>query len=153
MLYSGMIGLPENLVLNVKNKSHAITAQLVVPKDGAEGVILVQGGAFGGWSIYAKNGRPNYCYNLLGLQYFKVEGEKQIPAGEHQVRMEFDYDGGGLGKGGTISLYIDGDKTGDGRIERTTPIVFSLDDKTDVGSDRCTPVSVDVRPAYTTLAL
>jgi len=143
MLYSGMIGLPENIVLNVKNKSHAVTAKVVIPKDGAKGVILAQGGVFGGWSIYAKEGRPTYCYNLLGLQYSKIEGKKQIPAGEHQVRMEFAYDGGGLGKGGTVSLYIDGEKTGEGRLDRTAPNLFSLDDKTDVGSDRCTPVSDD----------
>ena len=67
MLYSGMIGLPENVVLNLKNKSHAITAQLVIPKDGARGVIVAQGGEFGGWSLYTKDGRPTYCYNLLGL--------------------------------------------------------------------------------------
>ena len=143
MLYSGMIGLPENVVLNLKNKSHAITAQLVIPKDGARGVIVAQGGEFGGWSLYTKDGRPTYCYNLLGLQYSKIEGKKPIPAGEHQVRMEFAYDGGGLGKGATISLYIDGEKTGEGRIDRSTPMIFSLDDKTDVGSDRCTPVSDD----------
>ena len=143
MLYSGMIGLPENVVLNLKNKSHTITAQLVIPKDGARGVIVAQGGEFGGWSLYTKDGRPTYCYNLLGLQYSKIEGKKKIPAGEHQVRMEFAYDGGGLGKGATISLYIDGEKTGEGRIDRSTPMIFSLDDKTDVGSDRCTPVSDD----------
>ena len=143
MLYSGMIGLPENIVLNVKNKSHAVTAQVVVPKDGARGVIVVQGGMFGGWSIYAKDGRPIYCYNLLGLQRFKIEGKTPIPAGEHQVRMEFAYDGGGLGKGGTVSLYMDGKKTGEGRIDRSTPMAFSLDDKTNVGSDRGTPVSDD----------
>ena len=147
MLYSGMRGLAENIVLNVKNKSHAVTAQVVVPEDGAKGVILAQGGMFGGWSLYAKDGRPTYCYNLLGLQRFKIEGEKPIPAGEHQVRMEFAYDGGGMAKGGTVSLYIDGEKTGEGRVDRTQPMVFSLDDKTDVGSDRCTPVSDDYDPA------
>ena len=119
------------------------TAQLVVPDGGAQGVIIAQGGLLGGWSIYAKDGRPAYCYNLLGLQRFKIEGDTQIPAGEHQVRMEFAYDGGGLAQGGTVSLYIDGQKTGEGRVDRTEPMVFSLDDKTDVGSDRCTPVSDD----------
>jgi arylsulfatase len=143
MLYSGMSGLPENIVLNVKNKSHALTAQVVVPEDGAKGVILAQGGVFGGWSLYTRDGRPIYCYNLLGLQYSKIEGKNQIPAGEHQVRMEFAYDGGGLGKGGTVSLYIDGEKTGEGRLDRTQAMIFSMDDKTDVGSDRCTPVSDD----------
>jgi hypothetical protein len=145
MLYSGMRGLGENLVLNIKNKSHAVTAQLVVPDDGATGVILAQGGMFGGWSLYTKDGCPAYCYNLLGLQQFTIQGEKQIPAGEHQVRMEFAYDGGGLALGGTVSLYVDGEKNGEGRVERTVPMVFSLDDKTDVGGDRGTPVTDDYR--------
>ena len=143
ILYSGMRSLGENQILNIKNKSHALTAQVVVPKGGAKGVIFAQGGEFGGWSFYTKGGRPTYCYNLLGVQHFKVEGKDQIPAGEHQVRMEFAYDGGGLAKGGTVSLYIDSKKTGEGRVERTQPIVFSLDDKADVGSDNLTPVSDD----------
>jgi arylsulfatase len=147
MLYSGMRGLPENAVLNTKNKSHAVTAQLIVPDDGAKGVILAQGGLFGGWSIYAKDGLPAYHYNFLGLQRFTIEGTTPIPAGKHQVRMEFAYDGGGMAKGGTVTLYIDGDKVGEGRVDMTEPIVFSLDDKTDVGSDRGTPVSDDYSSA------
>ena len=143
MLYSGMIGLPENIVLNVKNKSHAVTAQVVIPKGGARGVIVAQKGMFGGWSLYAKDGRPVYHYNLLGLQYSKIEGNRQIPEGQHQVRMEFAYDGGGLGKSGAVSLYIDGEKTGEERLDRTTPNLFSLDDKTNVGCDRGTPGSDD----------
>ena len=94
--------LTENSVVVIKNKSHAVTAQIVVPDGGAEGVIVAQGGAFGGWSLYLKDGRPAYCYNLFGLQRFKVHGETAVSAGEHQVRMEFAYDGGGLGKGGTV---------------------------------------------------
>ena len=143
LLFPGMRGLAENIVLNIKNKSHAVTAQIVVPDGGAEGVIIAQGGLFGGWSLYTKGGRPVYCYNLFGLQRFKIESDKTIPAGEHQVRMEFDYDGGGLAKGGNVSLFIDGEKTGEGRVERTEPMVFSGDDKTDIGSDRGTPVSDD----------
>src|SRR4029078_4247480 len=88
--------------------SHAVTAQIVVPDGGAEGVIVAQGGAFGGWSLYLKDGRPAYCYNLFGLQRFKVHGEAPVSPGEHQVRMEFAYDGGGLGKGGTESHNVDG---------------------------------------------
>ena len=126
MLYSGMIGLPENIILNTKNKSHAVTAEVVVPKDGASGVIFAQGGMFGGWNIYAKDGYPTYCYNLYGLTRTKIKGTKQIPAGDHQVRMEFTYDGGGLGKGATIALFVDGEKIGEGRLERSTPMVFSL---------------------------
>ena len=99
MLYGGMGRLTEASILNIKNKSHAVTAEVEVPESGAEGVIIAQGGAFAGWSLYAKDGKPRYCYNLLGLQRFTIEGETAIPAGTHQVRMEFGYDGGGLAKG------------------------------------------------------
>src|SRR5262249_37732303 len=110
LLFGGMGRLTENTVLNLKNKSHAITAQLSVPEAGASGASVARGGAFGGWSLSANDGRPTYCYNLLGLERTKVEGETAIPAGEHQVRMEFAYDGGGPAKGGNIALYLDGTK-------------------------------------------
>jgi arylsulfatase A-like enzyme len=146
MLFSGMRGLAENIVLNVKNKSFAVTAQVVVPDGGARGVIIAQGGMFGGWSLYARDGRPVYCYNLFGIQRFKIEGDSPIPPGEHQVRMEFAYDGGGLGRGGTVTLYVDGDQAGQGRVDRTQPMIFSADDKTDVGTDLGTRVSDDYGP-------
>jgi arylsulfatase len=143
LLFGGMGRLSENSVLALKNKSHAVTAQLTVPEDGAQGVIVAQGGAFGGFSLYLHEGRPAYCYNLFGLQRFKVYGEKPIPAGEHQVRMEFTYDGGGLGKGGDVALYLDGERVGDGHVDGTVPMLFSADETTDVGSDSATPVSDD----------
>jgi arylsulfatase A-like enzyme len=146
LLFGGMGRLSENSVVVVKNKSHAVTAQLVVPDGGVQGVIVAQGGAFGGWSLYASEGRPAYCYNLFGLQRFKVYGEQPIPAGEHQVRMEFAYDGGGLAKGGTVTLYVDGGRAGEGRVEGTVPMAFSADETTDVGSDSATPVSDDYGP-------
>jgi arylsulfatase A-like enzyme len=146
LLFGGMGRLTENSVVVTKNKSHSITAQIVVPDGGAQGVIVAQGGAFGGFSLYATDGRPAYCYNLFGLQRFKVYGEQPIPAGEHQVRAEFAYDGGGLGKGGTVSLYVDGAKVGEGRVEATVPMLFSADETTDVGSDGGTPVSDDYGP-------
>ena len=96
-----------------------------MPEGGAEGVIVAQGGAYAGWSLYLHEGRPAYCYNFFGLQRFKVYGEQPVPAGEHQVRMEFAYDGGGLAKGGDVTLYVDGDKVGEGRVEHTVPMVFS----------------------------
>jgi arylsulfatase len=135
--------LTESALLNIKNKSHAVTAELEVPESGAEGVIFAQGGAFAGWSLYAKEGKPRYCYNLLGLQRFTIEGESPIPAGTHQVRMEFAYDGGGLAKGGGVTLYIDGDKVGEGRVEGTVPMMFSADETADVGRDTASPVSDD----------
>jgi arylsulfatase A-like enzyme len=147
LLFGGMGRLSENSVVVIKNKSHSITAQVVVPDGGAEGVMISQGGAFGGWSLYATaNGRPAYCYNLFGVQRFKVYGEQPIPAGEHQVRAEFAYDGGGLAKGGTVTLYLDGAKVGEGRVGATEPMVFSGDETTDVGSDSATPVSDDYGP-------
>jgi arylsulfatase len=146
LLFRGMGRLSENSLLVLKNKSHSVTAQVVVPESGAGGVIIAQGGAFGGWSLYAKNGKPVYCYNLFGLQRFKIEGGASIPAGEHQVRAEFAYDGGGLGKGGTVSLFIDGSKVGEGRVDATEPMLFSPDETTDLGSDSATPVSDDYGP-------
>jgi arylsulfatase len=113
-------------------------------------VIISQGGGFAGWSLYAKEGKPTYCYNLLGLQRFKIEGDASIPAGEHQVRMEFAYDGGGLAKGGTVTLYVDGEKVGEGRVEGTVPMIFSGDETMDVGTDTGTPVSDDYGPGHNT---
>jgi arylsulfatase A-like enzyme len=143
LLFGGMGRLSENSVLVVKNKSHSVTAQLAVPDGGANGVIIAQGGAFGGWSLYAFDGKPAYCYNLMGLRRFKVYGDARIPSGDHQVRMEFVYDGGGLGKGGTAALFLDGTKVGEGRIDGTVPLVFSGDETTDLGEDTGTPVTDD----------
>ena len=143
LLVGGMGRLSENAVINVKNKSHSVTAELEVPDGGAEGVIVAQGGAFAGWSLYAKGGKPKYCYNLFGVQRFHVEGDTEIPSGTHQVRVEFAYDGGGLGKGGTVTLFVDGAKTGEGRVEGTVPMLFSGDETCDVGSDTASPVSDD----------
>ena len=143
LLFGRMGRLSENSIVALKNKSHAITAQIVVPESGANGVIISQGGAFGGLALYAKDGKLAYCYNLFGLERFKVYGADAIPAGDHQVRMEFTYDGGGLGKGGDVTLFVDGERVGDGRVEGTVPMLFSADETTDVGSDTATPVSDD----------
>ncbi|MET0884979.1 MAG: arylsulfatase, partial [Mycetocola sp.] len=144
LLFGGMGRLSENSVVVLKNKSHAVTAEILVPDDGAQGVIIAQGGAFGGWTLYAKDGKPAYCYNLFGLQQFKVYGSSALPAGEHQVRMEFAYDGDGLGKGADVSLFVDGEKVGEGRVDATVPMVFSADETADIGSDTGTPVTDDI---------
>ena len=149
LLFGGMGRLSENSVVALKNKSHAVTAVIEVPESGAEGVIVAQGGAFGGWTLYAHEGKPAYCYNLFGLQQFKVYGESPIPAGDHQVRVEFSYDGGGLGKGGDVVLFLDGEKVGEGRVDATVPMAFSADETTDIGSDSATPVSDDVTAGET----
>jgi len=143
LLFGGMGRLPENTVINIKNKSHAVTAQIVAPDEGGDGVLVAQGGQFGGWVLYVHEGKPAYCYNLFGAQRFKVYGNTTLDAGEHQVRAEFDYDGGGIGKGGTVTLYIDGEAIGEGRVEGTQPMLFSADETTDVGHDTATSVTDD----------
>ncbi len=143
ILYGGMGRLTEASLLNIKNKSHAVTAEVEVPEGGAQGVIIAQGGAFAGWSLYVHDGRPRYCYNLLGLHRYVVEGDAPVPAGTHQVRMEFAYDGGGLGKGGTVHLYLDGAEVGEGRVDASVPMLFSADETADVGRDSASPVSTD----------
>jgi arylsulfatase A-like enzyme len=146
LLFGGMGRLSESSVVSIKNKSHAVTAEVVVPSSGAEGVIIAQGGSIGGWSLYAKDGRPKYCYNLLGVQRFYVSGDRPIPAGTHQVRMEFAYDGGGLGKGGDVRLFLDDEKVGEGRVGATAAMVFSADDTCDVGVEGGAVVSEDYGP-------
>ena len=143
LLFGGMGRLTESSVVSIKNKSHAVTAEVEVPAPGVEGVIIAQGGAFAGWSLYLKDARPTYCYNLLGLQRFKIEGDASVPPGTHQVRMELAYDGGGLGKGGTVTLYVDGEQVGEGRVEATIPMIFSADETADIGRDTASPVSDD----------
>jgi arylsulfatase len=143
ILYGGMGRLSENSVINLKNKSHSVTAEIIVADGGANGVMIAQGGQFAGWSFYLHKGKPAFCHNLLGLKRFKVYGEAPVPAGTHQIRMEFDYDGGGLAKGGTVSLYVDGTKCGEGRADATVPMIYSADETCDLGSDTGTPVSDD----------
>jgi arylsulfatase len=143
LLFGGMGRLTENVVLNVKNKSHSVTASVVIPDGGANGVLFAQGGSFGGWSFYLHDGAPAYCYNLLGLQRLGIQGRGALAPGAHQVRMEFAYDRGGLGKGGTVTLYVDGVQAGQGRVEGTHPLVFSADETADVGRDTASPVSDD----------
>ena len=146
ILFGGMGHLSENCVLSLKNKSHSITAEIVVPEKGAEGVIIAQGANIGGWSLYANGGKLKYCYNWGGFKHFMIEATTPIPAGEHQVRMEFAYAGGGLGKGGTVTLYTDGKKVGEGSVDATLANVFSADDGCDVGEDTGAPVSPDYGP-------
>jgi hypothetical protein len=143
ILFGGMDQLSENSVINIKNKSHSVTAEITVPAGGGEGVIIAQGGNIGGWSLYAKSGKLKYCYNLLGVHYFYVEASSALPAGDHQVRMEFAYEGGGLGKGGTATLYVDGKQVGAGKVAATAAMIFSADDGCDVGRDSGSPVSED----------
>jgi arylsulfatase len=140
VLAEGMTGMTENVFLNIKNKSKTITAEVEVPDGGANGAILVQGGRFGGWALYVRDGVPAYDYNFLGLAHTTIAGKQPLGPGKATIRFEFAYDGGGLGKGGTGTLYVNDQKVGEGRIEHTQPMVFSADETADVGIDLATPV-------------
>jgi len=142
MLFGGMSRLPEHAVLVMHNKSYSLTAEIEVPKSGANGVIVSMGAGIGGWSLYAKDGKLKHCYNFFGIENYFAEGKQAIPAGKHQVRMEFTYDGGGLAKGGSVSLYVDGKKDGEGRVNMTVPMLFGTD-TCDVGRDAGSSVSPD----------
>ena len=142
LLFGGMGRLSEGSIIDYKNASHAITAELDVPAKGADGVIVAVGGSIGGWALYVKAGQLRYAYNFFGLNITIVEGQL-IPSGRHQVRVEFSYDGNGIAKGGGLSLYLDGNKVGEGRIEQTEPFVFSADETLDIGFESGSSVTSD----------
>ncbi len=143
LFFPGMGRLSENSVVSIKNKSFSITAEIEVNDQPAHGVIIAQGGRFGGWSVYAKDGKLKFVYNVLGIHEFPTEATEAIPQGKHQVRMEFAYDGGGLAKGGNVTLYYDGKQVGAGRVGATQALIFSADETTDIGYESGTPVSPD----------
>ncbi len=144
-LYEGMTGMSENVFINLKNRSHTITAEVEIPQSGANGVILAQAGRFGGWSLYMKDGKPVYTYNFLGLQRYSVSAPQPLHAGKAAIRFEFAYDGGGMGKGGVGTLLVNEQKVAEGRIEHTQPFIFSGDETADVGQDDATPVTEDYK--------
>jgi arylsulfatase A-like enzyme len=147
LFFPGMGRLSENSVVSIKNKSFSVTAEVDVPETGVDGVIIAQGGRFGGWALYTKAGKAKFVYNVLGIHEFPIEADTPIPAGTHQVRVEFAYDGGGLAKGGDVTLYYDGQAAGTGRVAVTQPMVFSADETTDIGHETGTTVTPDYTAA------
>jgi arylsulfatase len=139
-LAEGMTGMMEGVFVNVKNRSKTITAEIEVPQGGGNGTIIAQGGRFGGWSLYVKDGVPGYTYNYLGLQKTRIVASEALPPGKAMVRFDFAYDGGGPGRGGLGTLYVNGEKVAEGRIEHTQAGMFSADETADVGIDLGTPV-------------
>ncbi|AQA25231.1 sulfatase family protein [Rhodococcus sp. MTM3W5.2] len=139
-LFEGMTRLGENVAINIKNRSYSVTAQIQVPDGGAEGVVVTQGGRTGGWALFTEGGKLGYHYNYCGLRRTTVLSEDALSPGEHQVRVEFAYDGGGIGRGGTATIYVDGDESGSAHVERTHPLYFSFDEGLDVGIDTGMPV-------------
>ena len=143
-LYEGMEGMMENTFINIKNKSFSITSDLEIPTAGAKGVVLCQGGRFGGWAFTLNEGKPEFTYNFLGLDRYVVTGDEALTEGEYTVKVDFAYDGDGLGKGGTATIYVNDKKVAEGRVEKTQPNIFSADETADVGLDNQTPVALGV---------
>ncbi|MCP9889409.1 arylsulfatase [Cyanobium sp. ATX 6A2] len=139
-LADGMVGMSENVFLNIKNTSKTITAEIEVPEGRANGTLIAQGGRFGGWSLYIKDGVPAYHYNFLGIERTTVSGTEPLKPGKATIRFTFAYDGDGLGKGGLGTLSVNDKAVGREHIPRTQPIIFSADETADVGIDLGTPV-------------
>jgi arylsulfatase len=137
-LFGGMSGIPEIAFINIKNASFSINADVEVGAN-ANGVIICQGGDFGGWSFYTVGGKPVFTYNFVGLQLFTIAATEKIPAGKHKLSFDLAYDGG-RGAGGQGTILLDGKKIGEGRIEKTNASTFGIDETADVGEDQNTPV-------------
>ncbi len=143
--YQGQIRIPEGSAPNFKNQSWVLDAAVTIPKTGAEGVIATMGGNFGGWSLYVVNNKPEFAYAYSNQKKHKyiVKSHITLTSGNHAIRLMFKYDGGGLGKAATATLFIDGKQAGEGRIDHTVMARFSLDETFDIGADTGTPVVLD----------
>lgn len=135
--------LREAHVPNVKNGSFRVTARYSSASDAADGVLVAQGGQYGGWSLYLKDGVPSFAYNMCDVDTYHVRGSEPVGSGTHVVDMHFAYDGGGVGKGGAVTLHVDGESVASGRVEATVPVFFSPDETLNVSIDRGSPVTPD----------
>jgi hypothetical protein len=141
--YPGMVRIPEGTAPSILNKSFQVSAVMEIPVDGAEGVVITQGGRFNGWGLYLLAGKPVFHYNLMGIQRYTVAGEEKLAPGKHTVVLDFKYDGGGLGKGGVAKMIVDGKVAAEGKLDKTIPFRISADETLDIGEDTGTPVSED----------
>lgn len=141
-LAAGAVRMPEDIIRSAFNRSYSITASLQTVKGvETQGVLLTAGGYFAGLSLYVQNGRPKFTYNYFGSKYTTIESKKALPDGNAVVRVEFAYDGGGLGKGGTARLFVNDKPVAEGKIDATVPLAFSGDETVDVGMDTGTPAA------------
>ena len=146
--YEGDVRIPEGSSPETKNRSFSIKADLEVPAKGADGMIITQGGLFGGWALYLEKGKPTFHYNTVNLYHYTIASPQELAPGKHTLVFDFKYDGGGVGKGGTGTLSADGKQIAQGKIERTVPIRYSLDEGLDVGEDTGTPVNLTYDVPY-----
>jgi hypothetical protein len=143
-----MTRLPEGSAPDIKNRSFVITANIDIPANGAEGILITQGGLFAGWGLMIRSGKPKFTYNWLQEEITHITGGSALCSGKHVIRFEFKYDGGGTGKGGKGTLSVDGKPVAQGRINKTVPNRFSLDETLDVGEDTGTPLTTDYRVPF-----
>ena len=139
-LSEGMTGISENAFLDIKNNSFSVTADVEIPAGGGQGASSCRVAGSEGGALYMKEGVPAFHYNFLDRERFTIEGGQALPPGAATIRFEFNYDGGGPGRGGTGKIFVDDKLTGEGRIGRTQPLLFSADETADVGIDLQTPV-------------
>jgi hypothetical protein len=140
--FPGAVRIPEGNAPDTKNRSWTMTAEVEIPEGGADGPICAQGGDTNGWSLYVKDDKAVYCYNLIGLYFTYIRSEKPLTPGRHSIRYEFEKTGGAqYGAGGTGRLYVDGKKAGEAEIPKTTAFIYSLDETFDVGCDKGSPVT------------
>jgi arylsulfatase len=144
-VYSGMTGMMENAFINIKNRSFSIIAEVDIPQAGADGVIICQGGRFGGWTLYLKNSMPRFTYNWVGMKQYTISSDRPVAPGKAVISFAFAYDGGKLGAGGLGTLSVNGEPAARGRIGNTNPLLFSPDETADVGVDHATPVTDDYK--------
>jgi arylsulfatase A-like enzyme len=143
--HSGMVRIPEGSSPNFKNSSWAVGAEVTIPDNGANGVLATIGGRFGGWALLMQDSKPEFVYAFSNQEQhkFRIASDQPISPGNHVVRFSFKYDGGGIGKGATGTLFVDGKQVAEGRIPQTIGIRFSLDETFDIGEDTGTPVVED----------
>ena len=133
--YAGMIGLPDSSSPNLLNKSWTITAEVELPDDKTNGMILAHGGIEGGYGLYLSEGKPAFVYNYLALERITFASKETLPKGKATIVVDFVYDGGGIGKGGSLTVTANGKKVAEGRLERSVPIKFSIGEGLDIGMD------------------
>jgi arylsulfatase len=133
--HEGMVALPGAACLPMLNKSFTITAEVDLPDDKAQGMIVTQGGSEGGYGLYMRDGKPTFVYNYLGKERPTLVGDKALPKGKAILVVDFAYDGGGMGKGGKLTLKANGATVAEGRLERSVPIQFAIFEGLDVGLD------------------
>jgi arylsulfatase len=137
-----MTRIPEGAAPDLKNKSFSITVAVEIPKAGAQGMLVTQGGLFGGWGLFLDQGKPVFHYNAVDVVHYNITAPQALAPGKHTLVFTFHYDGGGIGKGGSGRLTVDGQQLAQGRFDRTIPIRVSLDEGLHVGEDTGTPVTL-----------